>query len=159
MVTIDNEGNKINCWVEHRFDTTTNEVVEVKHTTILAEADDEEHWMSRTTCEASELDEGTTICTMFIYAPEEVEKSIEGLVGMIRLLLGSHHRLAKEIPMPQLMRALTGESDCEGLILEATMIHADLLALLADCQVESAEALRDALFEIYPNIDYIEIVY
>ena len=159
MVTIDDEGNKINCWVEHRFDTTTNEVVEVKHATILAEADDEEHWMSRTTYEASELDEGATICTMFIYATEEVEKSIEGLVAAMRLLSGSHHRLAKEIPMPQLMRALTGESDCEGLILEATMIHTDLLALLADCHVESAEALRDALFEIYPNIDYIEIVY
>lgn len=159
MVTIDDEGNKINCWVEHRFDTTTNEVVEVKHTTILAEADDEEHWMSRTTYEASELDEGATICTMFIYAAEEVEKSIKGLVAAMRLLSSSHHRLAKEIPMPQLMRALTGESDCEGLILEATMIHADLLTLLVDCQVESAEALRDALFEIYPNIDYIEIVY
>ena len=159
MVTIDDEGNKINCWVEHRFDTTTNEVVEVKHTTILAKADDEEHWMSRTTYEASELDEGATICTMFIYAAEEVRESIEKLFGMMRLVLGSHHRLAKEIPMPQLMRALTGESDCEGLILEATMIHTDLLALLADCQVESAEALRDALFEIYPNIDYIEIVY
>ena len=26
MVTIDDEGNKINCWVEHRFDTTTNEL-------------------------------------------------------------------------------------------------------------------------------------
>lgn len=159
MVTIDDEGNKINSWVEHRFDTTTNEVVEVKHATILAEADDEEHWMSRTTYEASELDEGATICTMFIYAAEEVEKSIKGLVAAMRLLSSSHHRLAKEIPMPQLMRALTGESDCEGVILEATMIHADLLALLADCQVESAEALRDALFEIYPNIDYIEIVY
>ena len=159
MVTIDDEGNKINCWVEHRFDTTTNEVVEVEHTTLLAEADDEEHWMSRTTYEASELDEGATICTMFIYAAEEVEKSIKGLVAAMRLLSSSHHRLAKEIPMPQLMRALTGESDCEGVILEATMIHTDLLALLADCQVESAEALRDALFEIYPNIDYIEIVY
>lgn len=159
MVTIDDEGNKVNCWVEHRFDTTTNEVVEVKHTTLLAEADDEEHWMSRTTYEASELDEGATICTMFIYAAEEVEKSIKGLVAAMRLLSSSHHRLAKEIPLSQLMRVLIGESKYEGLILEATMIHADLLALLVDCQVESAEALRDALFEIYPNIDYIEIVY
>ena len=159
MVTIDDEGNKINCWVEHRFDTTTNEVVEVEHTTLLAEADDEEHWMSRTTYEASELDEGATICTIFIYAAEEVRESIKGLFSMITLLLSSHHRLATEIPLPELMRALTGESDCEGLILEATMIHTDLLALLVDCSVESAEALRDALFEIYPNIDYIEIVY
>ena len=159
MVTIDDKGNKINCWVEHRFDTTTNEVVEVKHTTILAKADDEEHWMSRTTCEESELDEGATICTMFIYAAEEVRESIEKLFGMMRLVLGSHHRLAKEIPLPQLMRALTGESDCEGLILEATMIHTDLLALLVDCRVENAEALRDALFDIFPNIDYIEIIY
>ena len=159
MVTIDDEGNKINCWVEHRFDTTTNEVVEVKHTTILAKADDEEHWMSRTTCEESELDEGATICTMFIYAAEEVRESIERLLGTMRLVLGSHHRLAKEIPLPQLMRVLIGESKYEGLILETSMIHTDILALLADCQVGSAEALRDALFEIYPNIDYIEIVY
>lgn len=159
MVTIDDKGNKINSWVEHRFDTTTNEVVEVEHTTLLAEADDEEHWMSRTTYEASELDEGATICTMFIYAAEEVRESIEKLFGMIRLVLGSHHRLAKEIPLPELMRVLVGENSYEGVILEATMIHTDLLALLADCQVESAEALRDALFEIYPNIDYIEIVY
>ena len=159
MVTIDDEGNKINCWVEHRFDTTTNEVVEVKHTTILAKADDEEHWMSRTIYEPIPIEESLSFGNIFIYAPEEVEKSIEGLVAAMRLLSGSHHRLAKEIPMPQLMRALTGESDCEGLILEATMIHTDLLALLVDCRVESAEALRDALFEIYPNIDYIEIVY
>ena len=159
MVTIDDEGNKINSWVEHRFDTTTNEVVEVEHTTLLAEADDEEHWMSRTTYEASELDEGATICTMFIYAAEEVRESIKGHFSMTTLLLSRHHRLAKEIPLPELMRVLVGESKYEGLILEATMIHADLLALLADCQVESAEALRDALFEIYPNIDYIEIVY
>ena len=159
MLTIDDEGNKVNCWVEYRFDTTTNEVVEVKHTTILAEADDEEHWMSRIIYNTDELDEGMTICTMFIYASEEVQKSIEGLVAAIRLLSGSHHRLAKEIPLPQLMRVLTGECDCEGLILNATMTTTDILALIADCPVESAEALRDALFEIYPNIDYIEIVY
>ena len=96
---------------------------------------------------------------MFIYAAEEVRESIERLLGTMRLVLGSHHRLATEIPLPQLMRVLIDESKCEGLILEATMIHADLLALLVDCQVESAEALRDALFEIFPNIDYIEIVY
>jgi hypothetical protein len=159
MVTIDDEGNKVNCWVEYRFDTTTNEVVEVKHATILAEADDEEHWMSRITCDTDELDKGMTICTMFIYASEEVQKSIEGLVAAIRLLSSSRHRLAKEIPLPQLMRVLTGECDCEGLILNATMTTTDILALIADCPVESAEALRDALFEIYPNIDYIEIVY
>ena len=159
MVTIDDEGNKVNCWVEYRFDTTTNEVVEVKHTTILAEADDEEHWMSRIIYNTDELDKGMTICTMFIYALEEVQKSIEGLVAAIRLLSGSHHRLAKEIPLPQLMRVLTGECDCEGLILNVTMTTTDILALIADCPVESAEALRDALFEIYPNIDYIEIVY
>ena len=159
MVAIDDEGNKVNCWVEYRFDTTTNEVVEVKHATILAEADDEEHWISRITYDTDELDKGMTICTMFIYALEEVQKSIEGLVAAIRLLSGSHHRLAKEIPLPQLMRVLTGECDCEGLILNATMTTTDILALIADCPVESAEALRDALFEIYPNIDYIEIVY
>ena len=159
MVTIDDEGNKINCWVEHRFDTTTNEVVEVKHATILAKADDEEHWMSRTIYEPIPIEESLSFGNIFIYAPEEVEKSIEGLVGMIRLLLGSHHRLAKEIPLSELMRVLIGESKYEGWILEATMIHTDLLALLVDCRVESAEALRDALFEIYPNIDYIEIVY
>ena len=159
MVTIDDEGNKVNCWVEYRFDTTTNEVVEVKHATILAEADDEEHWMSRITYDTDELDKGMTICTMFIYTSEEVQKSIEGLVAAIRLLSGSHHRLAKEIPLPQLMRVLTGECDCEGLILNVTMTTTDILALIADCPVESAEALRDALFEIYPNIDYVEIVY
>ena len=159
MVTIDDEGNKVNCWVEYRFDTTTNEVVEVKHATILAEVDDEEHWMSRITYDTDELDNGMTICTMFIYASEEVQKSIEGLVAAIRLLSGSHHRLAKEIPLPQLMRVLTGECDCEGLILNVTMTTTDILVLIADCPVESAEALRDALFEIYPNIDYIEIVY
>lgn len=159
MVTIDDEGNKVNCWMEYRFDTTTNEVVEVKHATIIAEADDEEHWMSRITYDTDELDKGMTICTMFIYAPEEVQKSIEGLVAAIRLLSSSHHRLAKEIPLPQLMRVLTGECDCEGLILNVTMTTTNILALIADCPVESAEALRDALFEIYPNIDYIEIVY
>lgn len=159
MVTIDDKGNKVNCWMEYRFDTTTNEVVEVIHTTILAEADDEEHWMSRITYDTDELDKGMTICTMFIYASEEVQKSIEELVAAIRLLSGSHHRLAKEIPLPQLMRVLTGECDCEGLILNATMTTTDILALIADCPVESAEALRDALFEIYPNIDYVEIVY
>lgn len=159
MVTNDDKGNKINRWVEHRFDTTTNEIVDIEHATILAETDDEEHWISRTTYEASELDEGTTICTMFIYAAEEVRESIERLLGTMRLVLGSHHRFATEIPLPQLMRVLVGDSKYEGLILEATMIHADFLALLVDCQVESAEALRNALFEIYPNIDYIEIVY
>ena len=159
MVTIDDKGNKVNCWVEHRFDTTTNDVVEVKHATILAEADDEEHWLSRTIYEPMPIEESLSFGNIFIYAPEEVEKSIERLVTAMRLLSGSHHRLAKEIPMPQLMRALTGERDCEGLILEATMIHTDLLALLVDCSVESAEALRDALFDIFPNIDYIEIVY
>ena len=159
MVTIDDKGNKVNCWVEHSFDTTTNDVVEVKHATILAEADDEEHWLSRTIYDPMPIEESLSLGNIFIYAPEEVEKSIERLVAAMRLLSGSHHRLAKEIPMPQLMRALTGKSDCEGLILEATMIHTDLLALLVDCSVESAEVLRDALFEIFPNIDYIEIVY
>jgi hypothetical protein len=159
MVTIDDKGNKVNCWVEHRLDTTTNEVVEVKHATILAEADDEEHWLSRTIYEPIPIEESLSFGNIFIYAPEEVEKSIERLVAAMRLLSGSYHTFAMEIPLSQLLRVLTGERDCEGLILEATMIHPDLLALLVDCSVESAEALRDALFEIYPNIDYIEIVY
>lgn len=159
MVTIDDKGNKVNYWVEHRFDTTTNEVVEVKHATILAEADDEEHWMSRSTYETTELNEGATICTIFIYAAEEVRGSIEKLLFTMRVLLGSHHTFAKEIPLSQLMRVLVGECNCEGLILNATMTTTDILTLIADCKVESAEKFRDALFEIYPNIDYIEIVY
>lgn len=159
MVTIDDKGNKVNYWVEHRFDTTTNEVVEVKHATILAKADDEEHWMSRSTYETTELNEGATICTIFIYAAEEVRGSIEKLLFTMRVLLGSHHTFAKEIPLSQLMRVLVGECNCEGLILNATMTTTDILTLIADCKVESAEALRDALFDIFPNIDYIEIVY
>ena len=109
MVTIDDEGNKVNCWIEYRFDTTTNEVVEVKHATILAEADDEEHWLSRTIYEPMPIEESLSFGNIFIYAPEEVQKSIEGLVAAIRLLSSSHHRLAKEIPLPQLMRVLTGK--------------------------------------------------
>lgn len=159
MVTIDDKGNKVNYWVEHRFDTTTNEVVEVEHTTLLAEADDEEHWMSRSTYETTELNEGATICTIFIYAAEEVRGSIEKLLFTMRVLLGSHHTFAKEIPLSQLMRVLVGECNCEGLILNATMTTTDILTLIADCKVASAEALRDALFDIFPNIDYIEIVY
>ena len=38
MVTIDDKGNKVNYLVEHRFDTITNESVEIEHSTILAEA-------------------------------------------------------------------------------------------------------------------------
>lgn len=159
MVTIDDKGNKVNYWVEHRFDTTTNEVVEVKHATILAEADDEEHWLSRTIYEPMPIEESLAFGNTFIYAPEEVEKSIERLVAAMRLLSGSHHRLATEIPLPQLMRVLVGDSKCEGLILNATMTTTDILTLIANCKVESAEKFRDALFEIYPNIDYIEIVY
>ena len=159
MVTIDDEGNKVNCWVEHRFDTTTNEVVEVKHATILAEADDVEHWLSRTIYEPMPIEESLSFGNIFIYAPEEVQKSIEGLVAAIRLLSSSHHRLAKEIPLPQLMRVLTGECDCEGLILNVTMTTTNILILLADCKKDNAETFRDALFEIYPNIDYVEIIY
>ena len=159
MVTIDDKGNKVNCWVEYRFDTTANEVVEVKHATILAETDDEEHWMSRTICELAPIEKELSFCNIFIYAPEEVQKSIEGLVAAIRLLSGSHHRLAKEVPLPQLMRVLVGEMDCEGLIHNVATLPSDILTLLVNCPVESAESLRDALFEIFPNIDYIEIVY
>jgi hypothetical protein len=159
MVTIDDEGNKVNCWVEYRFDTTTNEVVEVKHATILAEADDEEHWMSRTICELAPIEKELSYGNIFIYAPEEVQKSIQRLLATMRLLSSSHHKLAKEIPLPQLMRVLTGERDCEGLIHNVTTLPSDILTLLVNCPVESAESLRDALFEIFPNIDYIEIVY
>ena len=159
MVTIDDEGNKVNCWVEYRFDTTTNEVVEVKHATILAEADDEEHWMSRTICELAPIEKELSFCNIFIYAPEEVQKSIQRLLARMRVLLGSHHRLVKEIPLPQLMRVLVGEMDCEGLIHNVATLPSDILTLLVNCPVESAESLRDALFEIFPNIDYIEIVY
>ena len=155
MVTIDDDGNKVNCWVEYRFDTTTNEVVEVKHATILAEADDEEHWLSRTIYEPMPIEESLSFGNIFIYAPEEVQKSIEGLVAAIRLLSSSYHRL----PLPQLMRVLVGEMDCEGMIHNVTTLPSDILTLLVNCPVESAESLRDALFEIYPNIDYIEIVY
>ena len=159
MVTIDDEGNKVNCWVEYRFDTTTNEVVEVKHATILAEADDKEHWMSRTICELAPIEKELSYGNIFIYAPEDVQKSIQRLLATMRLLSSSHHRLAEDIPLPQLMRVLTGERDCEGLIHNATKLPSDILTLLVNCPVESAESLRDALFEIYPNIDYIEIVY
>jgi hypothetical protein len=159
MVTIDDEGNKVNCWVEYRFDTRTNEVVEVKHATILAEADDEEHWMSRTICELAPIEKELSYGNIFIYAPEEVQKSIQRLLATMRLLSSSHHKLAKEIPLPQLMRVLTGECDCEGLIHNVTTLPSGILTLLVNCPVESAEALRDALFEIFPNIDYIEIVY
>ncbi|MBO7266082.1 MAG: hypothetical protein J6U91_07665 [Alistipes sp.] len=156
---IDDKGNKVNCWVEYRFDTTTNEVVEVKHATILAGADDEEHWMSRTICELAPIEKELSFCNIFIYAPEEVQKSIQRLLARMQVLLGSHHRLAKEIPLPQLMRVLVGEMDCEGLIHNVATLPSDILTLLVNCPVESAESLRDALFEIFPNIDYIEIVY
>ena len=86
MVTIDDKGNKVNCWVEHRFDTTTNEVVEVKHATILAEADDEEHWLSRTIYEPMPIEESLSFGNIFIYAPEEVEKSIEKIQPITTLL-------------------------------------------------------------------------
>ena len=165
MVTIDDKGNKVNCWVEHRFDTTTNEVVEVKHATILAEADDEEHWLSRTTYEPLLMEGELTIGNVFIYASEEVLASIEHLLGMMRKMLGSHHTPATEIALPQLMRALVGmreaihERRCEGQILQSAMMPCDTLALLVDCDVASAEALRDALFAIFPEIGYIEIEY
>lgn len=159
MVTIDDRGDKVNRWVEHRFDTVTNEVVEVEHSILLAEASDEEHWMSRTTYDSTELDEGATICSMFIYASEEVRESIEKLLDSICKMLGDGQTPATEIPMPQLMRVLVGEGDCEGLILGSTMTATDILILLADCKKDNAETFRDALFEIYPNIDYMEIVY
>lgn len=160
MVTIDENGNKVNHWVKHRLDTTTNEIVEIEHSSILAEADDKEHWMSRTICEPTSTEQ--QICSfgnIFIYAPENVRENIEKLLNATSVLLGSHHTPAKEIPLPQLMRALIGECDCEGLIHNVTMLPSDILTLLVNCKVESAEALRDALFEIYPNIDYIEIAY
>jgi hypothetical protein len=34
-----------------------------------------------------------------------------------------------------------------------------LLTLVVECNPKSAEALRDALFDTFVNIDYIEIVY
>ena len=159
MVTIDDKGNKVNCWIEHRFDTTTNEIVEIEHATILAEADDKEHWMSRTICELVPIEKELSFCNIFIYAPEEVRESVEKLLFTMRVLLGSHHTFAKEIPLPQLMRALVGEMDCEGMIHNVTTLPSDILTLLVNCPVESAESLRAALFEIFPNIDYIEIVY
>jgi hypothetical protein len=61
------------------------------------------------------------------------------------------------IPLSALLRVMVGDATAEGTLCYKSQTHTDTLALLASCDIESAERLRDALFEIFPAVDYIEI--
>ena len=159
MVTIDENGNKVNVWTESRIDTATIEIMEMKHTRVLATADDVEHWHWRTICEENEslrLNQPT----LFIYGSENMLQDIERLLECVAQLcdtLTKIDRVNINIPLSALLRVMVGDATAEGTLCYKSQTHTDTLALLTSCDIESAERLRDALFEIFPAVDYIEI--
>ena len=158
MVKIDENGNKVNVWTESRIDTTTLQVVEVEHCQILATADDTEYWHTRTIRESDEslrLDP-----TLFIYASEEVLGAIERVIERVADMYDMRSKKNRDevnIPLSTLMRIMVGETMAEGKVLCMSRMPSGILVLLTMCDMASAEQLRDALFEIFPMVDYIEI--
>lgn len=159
MVIIDENGNKVNIWTEIRIDTNTCEVVEEEHKRILSMACDWAHWRLRVMCDNSDF---CDICqpTLFIYASDEILQSVEKLLESIAKHCNGDAKVGTDklhIPLSQFIRVMVGSEPCSGTLLRKTMLPAGVLALLTDCDVASAKLLCDALFEIFPEIDYIEI--
>ena len=159
MVKIDENGNKVNVWTESRMDITTLEIVEVEHVRMLATADDTEHYRSRTTIE-SDISLRLNQPTLFVYAADDVLKAIEKLVERIADMCdtrSSEDGNEVNIPLAALLRVMVGETEVEGMLLYKSQIPTGILVLLMSCDIASAEQLRDAIFEIFPTVDYIEI--
>lgn len=157
MVKIDENGDKVNVWTENRIDVTTFKLVEVEHRMVLATVDDIDHWRTRTILDSNEsmkLDQPT----LFVYGSESTLRSIEELMERVAEMCQSGTDCNEvNIPLSALLRVMVGETEIQGTLLYKAQIPAQILVLLASCDMASAEQLRDALFEIFPDVDYIEI--
>ena len=158
MVKIDENGNKVNVWTESHMDTTTLEIVEVEHVRVLATADDMEHWRSRIVSSDEEM-EDLNQPTLFVYGSEEVLRGIEQLLERVADMCNTSKRNRDEvtIPLSALLRVMVGDATSEGALLYKSLLPTGILTLLTSCDIAAAEQLKDALFEIFTDIDYIEI--
>jgi hypothetical protein len=159
MVKIDENGNKVNVWTESRIDTTTLEIVEVEHVRVLATAEDTEHWHSRI-IESSEEAVCLNQPTLFVYGSEEVLRGIEQLLErVVDMCNMSTERNGDEvnIPLSALLRVMVGDATSEGVLLYKSLLPTGILTLLTSCDIAAAEQLKNTLFEIFTDIDYIEI--
>ena len=158
MVKIDENGNKVNVWTESHMDTTTLEIVEVEHVRVLATADDMEHWRSRIVSSDEEM-EDLNQPTLFVYGSEEVLRGIEQLLERVADMCNTSKRNRDEvnIPLSALLRVMVGDATSEGALLYKSLLPTGILTLLTSCDIAAAEQLKDALFEIFTDIDYREI--
>lgn len=159
MVKIDENGNKVNVWTESRIDTTTLEIVEVEHVRGLATAEDTEHWHSRI-IESSEDMEGLNQPTLFVYGSEEVLRGIEQLLERVADMCNTgteRNRDKVNIPLSALLRVMVGDATSEGVLLYKSLLPTGILTLLTSCDIAAAELLKSAIFEIFTDVDYIEI--
>lgn len=159
MVKIDKNGNKVNVWTENRIDTTTLEIVEVEHSKILAVAGDTKHWRSRITNSCDEI-YSLNQPILFIYGSEETLRNIELLVKRVTDMCETNSKEDRDnvnIPLSALLRVMIGNATSEGVLLYKSLLPTGILTLLTSCDLTSAELLRDAIFEIFPAVDYIEI--
>ena len=158
MVKIDENGNKVNVWTESHMDTTTLEIVEVEHVRVLATADDMEHWRSRIVSSDEEM-EDLNQPTLFVYGSEEVLRSIEQLLERVADMCNTSKRNRDEVNilLSALLRVMVGDATSEGVLLYKSLLPTGILTLLTSCDIAAAEQLKGALFEIFTDIDYIEI--
>ena len=85
-----------------------------------------------------------------------IERVIERVADMYDMR-PKKNRDEVNIPLSTLMRIMVGETMAEGKVLCMSRMPSGILILLTMCDMASAEQLRDALFEIFPMVDYIEI--
>ena len=158
MVKIDENGNKVNVWTESHMDTTTLEIVEVEHVRVLATADDMEHWRSRIVSSDEEM-EDLNQPTLFVYGSEEVLRSIEQLLERVADMCNTSKRNRDEVNilLSALLRVMVGDATSEGVLLYKSLLPTGILTLLTSCDIAAAEQLKGALFEIFTDVDYIEI--
>ena len=159
MVKIDENGNKVNVWTESRMDTTTLEIVKVEHVRVLATADDMEHWRSRIVSSDEEMEDLNQL-TLFVYGSEEVLRGIEQLLEHLADMCNTsteRNRDEVNIPLSALLRVMVGDATSEGVLLYKSLLPTGILTMLTSCDIAAAEQLKGALFEIFTDVDYIEI--
>ena len=117
-----------------------------------------EHWRSRIVSSDEEM-EDLNQPTLFVYGSEEVLRGIEQLLERVADMCNTSKRNRDEvnIPLSALLRVMVGDATSEGALLYKSLLPTGILTLLTSCDIAAAEQLKDALFEIFTDIDYIEI--
>lgn len=161
VIRINEQGDKVQVWLEKFVDDVTYESVTVERFNCLVKADDKEHWMSDV--DASDYDAGAIYyVALTVYAPKGVAEELMQLVGRLSAVYGrvddgegSVELLGLGVPLKLLFEALGVVAHVEGFVQRCDVVDDDSVCLKVECHGDAVVFLKDTLLGAFPDIAYI----